>query len=342
MSRRKNNLYQDEDVFSDEDDSFVGSEMEEEEEMHFEENAPAKVQAENDPHKGTHVVPEMYRKPQTVIMDISFNASPEELAAGDVDCDWRLEDHLPKYLKQNVADKNRSQATDDQLKGNLRRAVPIQLEILRDHNTMPFPMHITAPGMANGSMSKHGPSLWYTEAKTVSQPVKEFVFVPENIIDKYMVKNNMNMNPDDLDSFIQLHEGKKIATVAVHSPAYDKLVTNLRAGKWQEHDLDEHQWNSIMEPGPRQTLVEVPYAIGKTLYDNMVEPIKDFTDRCIDLENFYVRASRADNQPWNSRNNLVGETIGSDLDPDHALPSEALTTRQVYHVKARLTYAFAD
>lgn len=338
MARRyREPLYEEEDQFS--DDSFVASDIESDEEYHA---APAPAQEEYDPLRGQHVLPEMYRKPLSVIMDISFKASPEELAAGLVDCDWRLADHLPKYLKQNVATKNRSQASDDQLKGDLRRAVPIQLEILRDHNTMPFPMHITAPGMSNVSMSRDGTSLWYTEAKTQSQPVKEFVFVPESVIDKYMVLNNLTMTPEDLKNDITLVEakGKKpgYGTVAIQSPAYEKLVTNLDAGKWQE-EVDDELYNSITKPTRRQTVVEVPYEVAKTLYENMEAPIKDFTDRCVDLENFYVRAERADGMPWNSRNGLVGETVGSNMDPDHALPSEALTTRQVYHVKARLTYS---
>ena len=342
MSRYREPMYDDEDQFSDES---IGSDMMEDD-LSADTEVPVRAGATYDPHLGTHVLPEMYRKPLSVIMDVSFTASPEELAAGYVDCDWRLADHLPKYLKQNLAEKNRSQAESDQLKGNLKRAVPIQLEILRDHNTMPFPMHITAPGMSNVSMSRDGSSLWYTEAKTVSQPVKEFVFVPESVIDKYMVINNQTMTPEDLKNDIKLVKATDkmsgYGSVAIQSPAYEKLVTDLKNGMWRDQALDDDQWDAIMSPGRRQVAVEVPLGIAQSLYDTMAEPIKDFTERCIDLENFFVRAERADGMAWNSRNGLVGETIGSNMDPDHALPSEALTTRQVYHVKARLTYSLMD
>lgn len=301
------------------------------------------MEAENIDAGLEHVKKENYKGAQWVMMDIEVLASPEELQAGHVSTTWKLAPHLPKHLKQNMAAKNRDNAADHELAGNLGRCVPLQLEIVQQKNSMPFAMAIRAPGMLAKTFDRHNNYLWRVPPDTATMKVNELIFEPTNPITKNMYLNSTMYTLEELEDDIKVFEktAKREAygTVAVKSLAYAHLMDNLDLGKWKE-ETEHLDLDAIYSAPERHTrAVEVTPKIATQLKTILAKPTNEVLERCLNLEDFNVELVRADGQTeYNSAANLHGELVGSEVDADGKIRADKLLQRGIFHVKAKFHY----
>lgn len=291
---------------------------------------------------GKHASVDMFENPQKITFDVNIVASPEQLAQGLVSNKWSLKDELLKRLKHNTALADRLNATEDDLKGDLRQCVPLAFEVVEHGNSFPYAMAFNVPGVMPLTISEHGAWVHRTAAKTPVGPTNGAVrFEPTNVIDRALLARSQQTTRGDLDNDVLLK--KDYGMVKVNSPAYFKMVDALAAGEWPDVDLTPEEWNSIMDPEHHVREVHVPLQIASTLKQNLEGPINEFLKRCINLCDFEVAVERADGNPtFNSPKGYVGEQIGADIDPEDELPHEASNTCQQYHAKCTLSFCLSS
>lgn len=304
-----------------------------------------------DPSIGKHLTPDMFTQSQTAWIDIEINASPHELAQGHVSTDWKLSAHLPRNLKQIMTTKDRDKAGDEHLAGNLKRCIPLQMEICQQMNNLPFAMAIKAQGMLSKNLSQHDAYLWRVPAGMCST-ANQMAFEPTNVIDRHMYNNYRICTLEDLDNDIKVYKksGKTpgYGTIALGSLAYETLIENLHRGAWREEfqgatseeaEAKQAKLAAIYRPAQFQHHVEVPERIASQLREYLETPIREVMDRCMNLEDFTITCHRADGNPdFASPKGLIGELVGSNVDPNSKISSAKLGIRQTFHIKAKLTY----
>jgi hypothetical protein len=291
---------------------------------------------------GKHASVEMFENPQKITFDVNIVGSPEQLAQGIVSDKWSLKEELLKRLKHNTALADRLNATEDDLKGDLRQCVPLSFEVVEHGNSFPYAMAFNVPGVMPLTISEHGAWVHRTAAKTPVTPTNGAVrFEPTNVIDRALLARSQQTTRSDLDNDVKLE--KDYGMVKVNSPAYFKMVDALEAGEWQDVPMSEEEYMSIVEPSTHARVVQVPRAIASTLRENLAGPIDEFLKRCINLQDFEIKVERADGNPeFNSPKGYVGEQIGADIDPEDELPHEASNTCQQYHAKCTLSFCLSS
>lgn len=293
------------------------------------------------------VKPENFKGVQSIYIDFEINASPEEMASNRVDTVWKMKDHLPKYMKQNLATKNRHLATDADLHGNTHRCAFLELEILQQKNDNPFAMGIKSQHMMNRTLNQHDAFLWTVPPATPTMSVKELAFEPTNPITKNAYLNSKMYTLADLDEDIVLFEktAKRdgYGTIATRSLAYDHLLENLALGVWRE-EYPKMNLDAIEDAiANRQNTVEVTYKVASQLKEKLAAPAREINEKTVNLEDFTVDFVRADGQTaFNSPMGLHGELCNSEMDTDNKFRSEKLMQRGMFHVKAKLYYFLMD
>ncbi len=150
-----------------------------------------------------HLHKDMFAKAQKALIDIDITASPAELQSSGASNVWKLLPHLSKELKQNLALKNRNAASGDQLAGNLNRCIPLNLEIVQQKNSFPYPMGIKIPGMMDANLHRNGQCVWRVPPDTQTMMVGKAVFEPTNIVNKYMYNNYRMCTLEDLNNDVK-------------------------------------------------------------------------------------------------------------------------------------------
>lgn len=325
-----------------EEEEYMGSSYEEEEEEIHAPLADIQSSVRAMPKDDEHM---KLTKPQEIFVDIEFTGSPEEFEQGTAVTDWRFMDHVLPALKENMADKNRNNASDEQLIGSLKRVIVGGFDIVMHANGLPYPGKLKANhGFANGTVSQHGASLWRVNAKCPTQIVKESAFKPDSPIQQKMFDRYTLCTEQDLEADIPLTAPTKtnpqgLAHVVIDSPAYDKLVYNMRIGKFHADEFTDAEWNRIMAPPADVRSVEVPYPVASVLKENMKSEVTDFLDRCVSLQDLVFSFERDDGvAQHNNIAGYVGELVQAEADPGNALTSASTTTRQTFYVKAKLQY----
>lgn len=309
------------------------------EEIYESEAAPIEAGIETD---GKHASVDMFENPQKITFDVNIVASPEQLAQGIVSNKWSLKEELLKRLKHNTALADRLNATEDDLKGDLRQCVPLAFEVVEHGNSFPYAMAFDVPGVMPLTISEHGAWVHRSAAKTPVGPTNGAVrFEPTNVIDRALLARSQQTTRSDLDSDVMLKND--YGMVKVNSPAYFKMVDALDAGEWEDVDMSPEEYTSIVNPEPHVREVHVPKQIASTLKQNLEGSINEFLKRCINLRDFEISVERADGNPeFNSPKGYVGEQIGANLDAGDELPLEASNTCQQYHAKCTLSFCLSS
>lgn len=289
-----------------------------------------------------HASLDKFDSAKEITFHINIVASPEQLAQGLVSNKWSLKQELLKHLKNNTALANRLHATEEDLKGDLRQCIPLGFEVTEHANSFPYAMGFNVPGVMPMIISEHGAWVHRTAGKMPGCPTNGQVrFEPTNIIDRALLTRSQQTTRRDLESDIKLE--KDYGLVKVRSPAYFKMVDALEGGEWADVDMSEEEYMGIVAPSAHARVVQVPLEIASTLKENLEAPIKDFQQRCINLQDFEIVVERADgNTEFNSPHGYIGEQIGADIDPDDELPHEASNTCQQYHASCKLTFALSE
>jgi len=293
-----------------------------------------------------HLTSDLFSRPQKVWLDIDITATPEDLATGNASTTWKLLPHLPgKYLKQNMAVKDRHLVGDEHLAGDLRQCIPMEFEIVEHSNTFPFPMAIEAPGMMNKTLHRHGACLWRVQPDTTPCMVGRKAFEPTGIIDQHMIKNYSLCTLESLDSDISVVPASKngqkkgYGRISTNTVAYETLINNLERGLWDGEFTETELSNIYDAPARHLRSVDVPQKIAEQIRDTLRPIVKETIDRCVNLEDMNFEVTRADGNPsFNSPKGFVGELVHGDVDLKNELTQKKLMTVCTFHVKGEFTF----
>jgi hypothetical protein len=293
---------------------------------------------------GTHVSADSFKHKKTLFLDVDVDASPEELNANPKLAEWNLKQELFKHFKLNVSDKDRANATEDKLFGNIEQIVPLNLEVVEHQNSLPYKVDVHAEQHLMGkTVHRHGSSIWSVMPDTSPSPVGRTVFEPSNIFDARMYEKAQLCTLKDLDEDVKLTAGNGksragFATVATGTAAYDRLLKGLGDGEWRKIALTERDLNDIYEPARHARAVNVPLALGEALKGVLRSDLQEVIDRCINLEDFKFTLKRADGRAWNSPQGLHGMLVGSGIDASQSMAPEMLQRNGRVHVRFLFTF----
>lgn len=291
----------------------------------------------------THVTEENFKGVKEILLNMTWNGTPEEFAQNKAKCTWSFASSMPRHLKHNLSDVNRDVAGDENLHGSLKRTVPLGFEIVSHRSSAPSDSEIKIPGLMPQVISSHGAALWVVPADTPYTYMHNTkVFEPVNFIDEHMLETMQVCTFEDLKEDIQVKAAGKgkagYGTVAVGTLAHAQLLEFLNAGKWDQH-LGEEEIVQILNTPEHRRTIEVPVQVALDLRKELEQPLKDLEKRCIDMEKFQAHLARADGNPhFNSPEGLHGQLVGSDIDPTHKYGSDRLNINCAVNVLARLKY----
>lgn len=291
-----------------------------------------------------HLSSKMFAQVQEALIDFDVIATPVELAERPSRRVWKLQPHLAKSLKQNMAMSSRSRATGEQLAGNLDRCVPLHFEIVQQKNTFPYFMGIKIPGMMDQNLHRDGQCVWRVPPNTDTMMVGVAAFEPENKVTQHMYNNYRMCTVEDLASDIRYYHPEDYdayATIAVGSLAHETLIDNLDAGAWADEGLDQSQIDLIYEPRHLRT-VQVTERMGKDIEALLRPEVERVAKSFISAQNLTVDMCRADGlEQFDAPKNIAGQLTGNTVagkDTTTKISSDLMQRKAVFHVKAKFRY----
>jgi len=292
---------------------------------------------------GKHVDTNILGNFQQLFLDVDVDASPEQLAANPKLAEFHLKEEVHKHFKENLSDKDRANASDDKLVGNVRTIVPLGLEVVEHQNTMPYKMQLSSNKHFVGkTVHRAGNAIWTVMPDTSPTPVGRVVFEPANIFDERMYNKAKMCTMQDIDEDIKMTSATKaragFATVATGTAAHDRLKKGLDNGEWHKIHLSDAEWNDIFDPPRRSRTINVPLALGEALKADLRSDLQEVIDRCINLEDFVMRLERADGSKFNAPQGLHGLLVGGELDDGSAMATQMMQTNKRCHVRLLFTF----
>ncbi len=289
-----------------------------------------------------HLTRKMFSKVQQALIDIDISASPAQLAQTIGSNVWRLANHLTKNLKANMGTRNRHLAAPEEMAGNLNRCIPLHLEVKMVKNTFPYFMGIKIPGMMDTNLHKNGACVYRVPPDTQTLKVKEAVFEPVNVVNKWNYDTYRRCTLEDLDrdvEFFKAEPGKHDAhaMVTVRSLAYKTLCDSLAEGCWQE-EYDHFDIDAVENPG-RSAKVQVTTKMGKQIKELLRPDVEEAAAGFINLEDFNVETVRADGiGAFDTPKGLHGELIGKGVASGSKLNTDRMQKACCFYIKAAFFY----
>lgn len=298
--------------------------------------------SDDEPNVGKHVSKDWFGNKMTVRLNIDVDASPEQLAANPELANWGLKQELHKLFKQNIADKDRSNAADDQLVGNVDQIVPLEARIVGHQNTLPYAMDLKCKHFVPASIHRHGSGLHYIPPGTETATVNGVLLQPNNILDERMYRLAQECSLEELDEDIKLTLGTKsrpgFATVVVGTAAHEKLLSGLKKHEWRHIKVTDQEWAQIFEAPEYARSVTIPLKLGEALKSDLQKNLQDVIGRCISAEDFTFSVVRADGLGFAAAQNLHGMLVGSGIDDNQQMAAEILGRSSRAHFAMDFTF----
>lgn len=292
---------------------------------------------------GKHMNAALLKNHQQLFLDVDVDASAEELAANPKLAEFHVKEEVHRHFKENLSDKDRGNATDDKLVGNVRTIVPLNLEVVEHQNTLPYKMKLSSNKHFVGkTIHRSGNAIWTVMPGTTPTPVGRTVFEPANIFDERMYNKARMCTMEDIDEDIKMTNATKaragFSTVATGTAAHERLKKGLDNGEWRKIRLTEAEMVEIFEPPRHARTINVPLALGEALKADLRSDLQEVIDRCINLEDFVFKLERADGSKFNSPQKLHGALVGSDIDEGQNVPNVLLQQNARCHVRLLFTF----
>jgi hypothetical protein len=280
---------------------------------------------------------------QSLFIDVDVDASPEALAGNKALAEVRFKEELHKAFKKNLSEKDRANATEDQLVGSIHTIVPLDLEVVEHQNTLPYKMELQSDQFVGKSLHRNGRAMWTVAPGTQNTPVARKIFEPANIFDQRLYEKSQMCSLADIDDDIKLTSATKaragFSTVATGTTAHEKLAKGFDKGEWRKFKLTQAEQIDICDPPSNARTVTVPLALGEALRSKLRAEWQEVIDRCISAEDLTFRLARSDGLPFNSPQGLHGALVGSDLDATgDGMVNIMLNRQERAHVKLLFTY----
>ena len=244
---------------------------------------------------------------QTRYFDIAIDASLSDCAKNQNNAIWKLNPEFATFMKEVIVNKNRSNASEDDMAGNIEHMIPLACTIVEVHNEHDVPIGINIPGLVPNTISNHGRYAWTLQPRTPPTQVEYKLSEPDNFLTQRMYSNWRKCDIDQLNREIQFSTDpqEKYAVMRTDGLAYEVLMDAIMDGKFG-NSLNH---NAISEAAQISRRVEIDEDIARKVYNSIETPLKDIEKRFMNLKDFQVRFSRADGKPFDSPHGLVGSPI---------------------------------
>lgn len=290
-----------------------------------------------------HVAPNMFAQYQSIPIDIEIVASPVELARNPDKCIWKMQQHLGRHFKQNLAVSNRMQAGAEDLAGNLDRMLPLGFDVEMQGNTFPFAMGVDIPGMMKNNIHRDGVCTYRLPPGLQPVPCQKSIFDAENKVSRHMYENYRLCTKEDLDNDIEFKKARgemdAHARIAVGSLAYEALTDNLKKGHWNDQRLTRQQVYNIFQPN--DYTVQVTEKMGEDIR-NLLEPeVERVAKSFLNLADFNIKIHRADGEKsFTSPKKIAGaiNQMAGGKTTTTKLNMDALQRNCTFYIKGMLHY----
>lgn len=319
---------------SDDEEYMSGSD----EDMEYE-NSMSKVAGQID-NQG-HLQAEDLYGVQTKIFTVRCQGSLEQLASNPAKATWKLSPEMQKLLRQVTTTTNRSKADEDQLVGDLSKAVILQSTVLQERSDYPIPIGLSIPGMVPQVYDSNSRYNWIVEKETPTTTVNQTLFEPDNLFTKYMYEKLEKLDIESLNNQIRFEKDPN-APHALMDPngfAWQIMMKNVYQGNFPgvEQDLLEIH-DSVQNNRNRAVFVKVPVDVAREVHAAIEQPLKSIESSFVDMRKFTCTFERADNQHWNSTQGLIGAAAAADQDTKNYLKANALNNEYSASVKIMIKY----
>lgn len=236
---------------------------------------------------------------------------------------WEIPEEMKPYLKQVAKSQNRSAASKDDLDGDLNKALFLGAEVVSYYSDCPKRLAVDIPGlvpMVHTSTGRHNFVIPSTRGQVV--PVGRSIFDADNIFTRHMYEKEQKCDIETLNQDIRfdVDPTKQFAVFNTHGIGWKVLMNNINSPSCPEilanaYDAIAAKNEHIMG-GDTQSpqLAQVPYKVGELIYNSIAEPLREIEKSYVDLENWKVKFSPANKEPWNSVNGLVKDATAYGTD----------------------------
>ena len=290
-----------------------------------------------------HVSRNIFKNAQRKFFDIEVVATPNQLKGNSVT--WKVAPHLSRELKHNLATVNKKLAGDEHLQGDLRKCIPLGMQVVQHSNGFPFAMGIKVADMVDTNLHATGQCVWRVPANTGAMPVGLSVFEPNTPVTQWMYDKQRMCSLEDLARDVQYHpataKGKNPVPehymVTVDSFAYNYMADELAAGKWEDQ-LDHIDVDHVLDPG-RSRKVMVSKKIGDDVLAMIKPQLVEASAGFMNLDEFSVEIVRTDqHENFATPKGIAGMVIGDAVTEPRKVQSELMNTVCTFNVKVAFDY----
>lgn len=253
----------------------------------------------------------------TLVMEIK--KSMAFLAANPSECVFRLPESALKHLKHVEATHNRTNASDADRNGDLKRGIILKATITAAKNEFPMNIGLDLPGLVPSELTAHSRHNFVLMANLPAhEGLSIDISTPDSIFTKWMYENWKVCTPEDLDA--EIIDSRKDPTqchLYPDSMIWQAITTLCKRGFFKSQADTIHEINQATKhfsDERTQAMVTAPKNIVYKVRDKLVEPMLLTEQAFVNMEKFDGRFTRADGKKWNSHTALVSNTINTASD----------------------------
>lgn len=261
---------------------------------------------------------------------------------------WEMPSELKQSLRQVNKLRNRTNATDEELVGDLGKFLFLSAEVISEKSNSPKDLAVDIPGLVPTNYTSNGRHNWVIEAGNGNPVVlNENIFEPDNYFTKQMYEHEQKCDLKTLATHINLNHDpeKQIATMETQGVGWKVLTDNMAAGRFADCAAAIYENNKhVFEEGntDRSYLAKVPYDIAEEIYEAIATPLKEIEKSYTDINTFRVRFSPADGEAWTHSAGLIQESYGFDSD-SKGYEKETLANKPIQaSIRLRVKYVLSD
>lgn len=260
---------------------------------------------------------------QTKIFDITMPAGVtlETLQAKHKNgVNWELPAELKNMLRQVSTRRNRTNAGEDDLVGDLGKFLFLGAEVISEYSDCPKPLGVLIPGLVPNVYRSTGRFNWVIPAGNGSTTrVGEPIFEPDNYFTKYMYQHKQKCDLKTLAQHIRLNfdPTKQVAGMESHGVGWKVLTDNMARGEYASAAEGIYAMNEHIFANPDSQyshMAKVPFEIAQEIYDAIATPLKEIESAYTDFNTFKVRFVPADGESWANPAGLISESYGFDAE----------------------------
>jgi hypothetical protein len=277
---------------------------------------------------------------QTKIFNMSINGSLEQLGADQNKATWKMDPAMQNLLRQVVTPHNRTNATDENLAGDIGKTVILHAKILQERNDFPVTIGLNIPALVPQVYDKSRRYNWILERNTPTTVINQDIFEPDNVFTKYMYEKLQKLDVESLGQQVRFDVDPtgRHALVDPNGFVWQVMMNNVYQGNFGEAGNSLMQIDAELRDAPYTFGARVPADIAREVVDAIKEPLQKIEQSFVDMRTLQASFERVDGQAWNSFNNLIGEAAGMDADSKGYLKEHALNTQYNASVKLLIQY----